>query len=185
MIDFHKDMELFSSWPPPHLNLKELPWKWLHNGTYNKAAYSVYECEFRTPCMGKVYDALPVESRTAHALWIAPKQPAEGGPTSLHLAATGDFGYGRRQMLGTPLVKQGIGTMALESPFYGRRKPPYQRRSKLHYVSDLLLLGRATIEESLLLLQALTQQGHSKLGECRCHAGGGREVRGKQCVHCK
>ncbi len=33
-------------------------------------------------------------------------------------------------------------------------------------MSDLLLLGRATIEESLLLLHWLGQAGHERLGEC-------------------
>ena len=60
---------------------------------------------------------------------------------------------------------QGIATLALESPFYGQRKPHYQQGSKLLHVSDLLLLGRATIEESLLLLHWLGQAaGHERLG---------------------
>ena len=59
---------------------------------------------------------------------------------------------------------QGIATLALESPYYGERKPGYQQGSKLHHVSDLLLLGRATIEESLFLLQWLAKQGHTQLG---------------------
>ena len=62
---------------------------------------------------------------------------------------------------------QGIATLALESPFYGQRKPHYQQGSKLLHVSDLLLLGRATIEESLLLLHWLGQAaGHERLGGC-------------------
>ena len=36
--------------------------------------------------------------------------------------------------------------------------------AKLLHVSDLLLLGRATIEESLLLLHWLGQAGHERLG---------------------
>ena len=39
--------------------------------------------------------------------------------------------------------------------------------AKLLHVSDLLLLGRATIEESLLLLHWLGNAGHERLGE-RC-----------------
>ena len=69
--------------------------------------------------------------------------------------------------------QQGIATLALESPFYGERKPPHQQGAKLHHVSDLLLLGRATIEESLLLLHWLRRQGHERLGE-RGGGGGGR-----------
>lgn len=71
---------------------------------------------------------------------------------------------------------QGIATLALESPYYGERKPGYQQGAKLHRVSDLLLLGRATIEESLFLLQWMAQQGHSKLGEpLLLWAGAGRQ----------
>ena len=54
----------------------------------------------------QVYDALPPESRTAHAMLILPDRPAEGAPCVVHLAATGDHGYARRSHLGLPLVKQ-------------------------------------------------------------------------------
>jgi Alpha/beta hydrolase domain containing 18 len=54
--------------------------------------------------------------------------------------------------------------MALESPFYGKRRPAYQSGSKLHRVSDLLALGRATIEESLSLLNWAQVNGFNNLG---------------------
>lgn len=60
---------------------------------------------------------------------------------------------------------QGIATLALESPFYGRRRPVYQSGSKLHRVSDLLALGRATIEESLSLLNWAQVNGFNRLGD--------------------
>ena len=63
-----------------------------------------------------------------------------------------------------PVQLQGISTMVLESPFYGARRPQYQTGSKLLRVSDLLQLGRATIEESLALLHWASRQGHSRLG---------------------
>ena len=59
---------------------------------------------------------------------------------------------------------QNVATLSLESPFYGARKPPSQRGSKLQRVSDLLMLGRATIEESLFLLAWLQRQGFARLG---------------------
>ena len=59
---------------------------------------------------------------------------------------------------------QGIATMALESPYYGRRRPPWQEGSKLCRVSDLLTLGRATIEESLYLLAWSQREGFDRLG---------------------
>jgi hypothetical protein len=36
---------------------------------------------------------------------------------------------------------QGVGQLVLESPYYGARRPPQQRGSKLCAVSDLLALG--------------------------------------------
>lgn len=54
--------------------------------------------------------------------------------------------------------------MVLESPFYGARKPHYQFASQLHRVSDLLTLGRSTIEESLCLLDWAGQHEFARLG---------------------
>ena len=59
---------------------------------------------------------------------------------------------------------QNVATLSLESPYYGARKPAGQSGSKLQRVSDLLMLGRATIEESLFLLAWAQGQGHSRLG---------------------
>lgn len=58
--------------------------------------------------------------------------------------------------------------MALESPFYGKRKPLGQQGAKLGRVSDLLTLGRATIEESLSLLHWAQHHGFPQLGACAC-----------------
>ena len=55
--------------------------------------------------------------------------------------------------------------MVLESPFYGARKPGYQFASQLLRVSDLLTLGRATIEESLCLLDWAGRHGFARLGD--------------------
>ncbi|EFN50663.1 hypothetical protein CHLNCDRAFT_59467, partial [Chlorella variabilis] len=162
LIDFHEDVQQFQRWPPDHFP-QQLPWKKLVESSYGKHGYKVFKASFRTPCQGRVYDALPAESRAAHAMLIVPDAPADGAPCVVHLAATGDHGYARRSHLGLPLVQQGIATLALESPYYGQRKPHYQRGSKLLHVSDLLLLGRATIEESLLLLHWLGRAGHERL----------------------
>jgi hypothetical protein len=69
--------------------------------------------------------------------------------------------------MASELWLQGIATMVLESPFYGARRPVGQEGSRLLRVSDLLVLGRATIEESLCLLDWSYQQGYGKLGEGR------------------
>lgn len=54
--------------------------------------------------------------------------------------------------------------MVLESPFYGSRKPHYQFASQLLRVSDLLTLGRSTIEESLCLLNWAGRHRFARLG---------------------
>lgn len=55
--------------------------------------------------------------------------------------------------------------MVLESPFYGSRKPHYQFASQLLKVSDLLTLGRATVEESLCLLDWAGRHAFASLGQ--------------------
>jgi hypothetical protein len=180
VVDFHADVGAFAAWPPPHfaaLAGGALAWRRVGEGAVGPAAYDVLRASFRTPLTGRAYDALPEESRQASALWVRPRRPAPGAPTVLHLAATGDHGFARRQHLGTPLVASGVGTVALESPFYGARRPAGQAGAKLRRVSDLLLLGRATIEESLLLLQWMGAQGAEKLGEGRAARAGRRRRR--------
>ncbi|KAH8954773.1 hypothetical protein BDL97_08G099100 [Sphagnum fallax] len=59
------------------------------------------------------------------------------------------------------------------SPFYGKRRPPLQSGSRLLCVSDLLLLGRATIEEARTLLYWMQNEiGFNKLGVCGLSMGG-------------
>ena len=106
----HRDVEMFMSWPPPHFEAAPLDWQRVKRGSVgtgpSAAAYSIYRGSFPTPAQGRVYDALPPESRTAHAMWLVPDRPGEGAPCVVHLAATGDHGYMRRMHLGLPLVQQ-------------------------------------------------------------------------------
>lgn len=58
------------------------------------------------------------------------------------------------------------------SPFYGQRRPMLQRGAKLLCVSDLLLLGSATIEEARSLLYWLdSEAGFGKMGICGLSMG--------------
>lgn len=172
VVDFHNELKAFQSWPPPHFEDAKLDWRRVREGNYGSHSYSVFRAAFPTLARGTAYDAMPVESRTAHVLWIAPHQVAPGAPTVIHLAATGDHGFARREHLAIPLVARGVGSLALESPFYGVRKPAAQMGAKLRRVSDLLLLGKATIEESLFLLLWLSRRGHLRLGMSGLSMGG-------------
>ncbi|KAL6779033.1 hypothetical protein ACKKBF_B19070 [Auxenochlorella protothecoides x Auxenochlorella symbiontica] len=178
VVDFHNDLVTLRDWLPTALDDpdRRLDWVQTDAGRVGSKRYRVYRASFESPVArdSRAAHALPAESRTAHALWIAP-EPLPGqapGPCTLQLAATGDHGFARRTRLGLPLVEKGIGTIALESPYYGLRKPAQQRGAKLARVSDLLLLGRATIEEGALLLDWLRRQGHGRLGVGGLSMGG-------------
>ena len=147
-----------------------LDWRLVEKGkTRDGTSFNQYRASFTTPCSSKIYDALPIESRTAHVQLLVPthlpppssttrtldSQPPSSPSCVILLAATGDQGFKRRMALGTPLLKQGVSVLALESPFYGLRKPEAQVGSKLRVVSDLLVLGFTTIFESICLLNAI------------------------------
>ena len=92
----------------------------MREGAYRGHGYSIFRGSFRTPCYGRVYDALPQESRVAQALWIRPDGPMTVGAAAaaagggggaeqacvVHMAATGDHGFTRRMHIGLPLVEQ-------------------------------------------------------------------------------
>ncbi|KAH9770480.1 alpha/beta hydrolase family protein [Citrus sinensis] len=144
---------------------------------------------FRTPCDEQLMSALPPESHNARVAFLAPKcVPPQKMACVVHLAGTGDHTFERRLRLGGPLLKENIATMVLERlgsircpqlfleagiPFYGQRRPLLQRGAKLLCVSDLLLLGRATIEEARCLLHWLEwEAGFGKMGVCGLSMGG-------------
>lgn len=129
---------------------------------------------FRTPCDGRLISALPPESYNARVAFLTPNSgPRERMSCVVHLAGTGDHTFDRRLRMGGPLLKENIATMVLESPFYGQRRPRLQRGAKLLCVSDLLLLGRVTIEEARSLLYWLeAEAGFGKTGVCGLSMGG-------------
>lgn len=129
---------------------------------------------FRTPCDQQLIDALPPESHNARVAFLMPKSvPPHQMSCVVHLAGTGDHTFHRRLRLGGPLLKENIATMVLESPYYGQRRPILQRGAKLLCVSDLLMLGRVTIEEARSLLYWLEAvEGFGKTGVCGLSMGG-------------
>ena len=86
-----------------------------------------------------------------------------GKPICIILAGTGEHGFSRRgQFLAYPLAESGVASIILESPFYGLRKPKHQWGSKLKQLSDLPILGRATIEEARSLIKWIKE--HTSFG---------------------
>jgi hypothetical protein len=154
-------------WPPPSIRPA---WKTL----WESRNACLREGTFLTPCDAMLREVLPCESHTTRVRMLSPRHtPAHQTACVVHLAGTGDHGFERRLRLGAPLLKQNIATMVLESPFYGKRRPPLQSGSRLLCVSDLLLLGRATIEEARTLLYWMQNEiGFNKLGVCGLSMGG-------------
>lgn len=76
-------------------------------------------------------------------------------------------------LMARPLLKEaGIGSILLENPFYGSRKPKYQTRSSLHNVSDIFVMGGCLILESLALFHWCEREGYGPLGISGISMGG-------------
>ncbi|XP_035525622.1 LOW QUALITY PROTEIN: protein ABHD18-like [Morone saxatilis] len=72
-----------------------------------------------------------------------------------------------------PMIKEaGMGSLLLENPYYGYRKPKDQLRSSLKNVSDLFVMGGALILESTVLLRWLEREGYWPLGMTGISMGG-------------
>ncbi|GAA0171451.1 hypothetical protein LIER_25477 [Lithospermum erythrorhizon] len=155
------------NWPP---TIVQPIWKTI----WESKTAILREGVFQSPCDEELFGALPPECHTARVSFLAPKSaPPQKMACVVHLAGTGDHTFERRLRLGGPLVKQNIATMVLESPFYGRRRPVLQQGAKLLCVSDLLLLGRVTIDEARSLLHWLDiEEGFGKMGICGLSMGG-------------
>jgi hypothetical protein len=115
----------------------------------------------------------PEESCTAYLELVLPVEADRDTPVCLHLAATGDEGFvRRRKALALPLAKRGIGSLILENPFYGMRRPPGQHKKMLNHVSDLILMGWAAFTEGRTLLAWLHREGYSRAGVSGISMGG-------------
>ncbi|XP_025407461.1 protein ABHD18 [Sipha flava] len=131
---------------------------------------------FESPFSYYLPDIVPKESHLAHFQVILPKKwPTKNvKPICLHMAGTGDQYYWRRRtILANPLVKEaGIGSIILENPFYGKRKPINQVRSILCNVSDIFVMGGCLILESLVLFHWCERQGFGPIGVTGLSMGG-------------
>ena len=139
------------------------------------SSYSLFEGHFSSPMINFIGDFIPPEAHTSRFQMILPKtwtQPIK--PICIHLAGTGDHFFGRRRILmAKPLLKEyGIGSIILENPFYGTRKPVDQKRSSLRNVSDIFVMGGCLILETIALLNWLRREGFGPLGVTGISMGG-------------
>jgi pimeloyl-ACP methyl ester carboxylesterase len=78
-----------------------------------------------------------------------------GRPGYLLLATTGEEGFFRRRLLARFLAAHGVGSVLLENPFYGERRPSGQRGPALRTVADQFAMNLATVLEARALLPEL------------------------------
>ncbi|XP_075247624.1 protein ABHD18-like [Convolutriloba macropyga] len=97
------------------------------------------------------------ECQTCHFWACIPKNRCRS--VVLHFAGTGDHYYLRRKLsFANPLLEHNIGSIVIENPFYGKRKPRTQFRSQLNYVSDLLIMGTALVMEANVLMNFVEKE---------------------------
>jgi len=121
---------------------------------------------------------LPAESRTSFFELVLPPKASRETQICMHFAATGDEGFARRRRaLALPLLREGIGSLILENPYYGRRRPPGQHKKMLNRFSDLWAMGGAAVQEGRSLMQWLRREGYKRLGVCGISMGGSMAAR--------
>lgn len=116
---------------------------------------------------------LPEQSTVAEALLVLPLEWTLETPICIQLASTGDEGFAtRRELVAEPLLRDGIGSIIVENPYYGSRRPARQQRTYLRTVSDLWAMGLSVVAETRALLHWLKRQGFQNLGVVGVSMGG-------------
>lgn len=141
----------------------------------NYPQYKILEGHFLSPFVQYIPEVVPKEVEIARFQMLLPKEWPKNHlkPVCLHLAGTGDhFFWRRRILMAKPLLKHGIASILLENPFYGLRKPNNQKRSSLHNVSDIFVMGGCLVLESLALFHWCESQGFGPLAITGISMGG-------------
>ncbi|EDW76804.2 uncharacterized protein Dwil_GK18793 [Drosophila willistoni] len=137
---------------------------------------TLIEGKFMTPLELHLPGVVPKAAQNAYFQLLIPNKWVDEHhkPVCIHLAGTGDhFFWRRRNFIAKPLLKDAnIGSIILENPFYGLRKPDDQIRSNLHNVSDIFVMGGCLILECLVLLHWCERNGFGPLGVTGLSMGG-------------
>ncbi|KYB29747.1 protein ABHD18 isoform X2 [Tribolium castaneum] len=137
--------------------------------------FQILEGRLWTPFRMFLPSLLVPEIQQVYFQMILPRKwpSSDYRPLCIHLAGTGDhYFWRRRNFMAKPLLQAGIGSLIVENPYYGTRKPKDQLRSSLHYVSDIFVMGGCLILETLALLNWCEQIGFGPLGVSGISMGG-------------
>ncbi len=119
------------------------------------------------------YDYASPEMSQARIQMILPRPWKHNMPVVVHFAGTGDQGFARRRIaMAMPLAERGIGSVILENPFYGTRRPPDVNDVRLREVSDMIRMLSAAVEEGIALVHRLKADGYGPLGVTGISMGG-------------
>jgi hypothetical protein len=102
---------------------------------------------------------MPMECRTARVQIWTPTRHVSGAMCIL-LASTADEGFRLRESFARRLLAEGIGSVVLENPYYGSRRPHGQRGPVLRTVVDQFAMNTATVDEARALLGWIRDAGH-------------------------
>lgn len=101
---------------------------------------------------------MPAECRTARVqIWTSARDTS--GATCILLASTGDEGFRWREGLARRLLAEGVGSIILENPYYGSRRPRGQRGPVLRTVLDQFAMNTAMVDEARALLGWIRSAG--------------------------
>lgn len=101
---------------------------------------------------------MPAECRTARVqIWTPADDPRSA--MCILLAATGDEGFLWRESLARRLLEKGIGSVILENPFYGSRRPRGQLGPVLRTVLDQFSMSTSMVDEARALLGWIRDSG--------------------------
>jgi dienelactone hydrolase len=116
-------------------------------------------------------ERLPPCARTARVTLLLPEGDLRG--VFVHLAASGDQGFGMRLRFAEPLLAHGVGAAVLENAYYGGRRPEAQLRHAVRSVADMHLMAAATFLEGRALLRWLRDAlGAERVGVTGYSMGG-------------
>ncbi|GIL81836.1 hypothetical protein Vretimale_1426 [Volvox reticuliferus] len=85
VVNYEEDLRHLIAGPPSNIKLS---WRLLERGRRNGTDYLLYEGTFRTPCLQRVFDALPQESRTGRVQLLMPAHLKPFEPSSAAHSST-------------------------------------------------------------------------------------------------
>ena len=146
----------------------EIDMRWDTEWACMKGDLWMRSAHFATP---RFQEFLPEASQQARLHFVSPS-PGCSGPVVVLMPTSREVGVHGRIPMARQLAHLGIGSVLLESPYMGSRKPAAQHGSTLGHFSDFLMLSAVCIEEACAVLAWLARQDIGPLGVAGVSKGG-------------